>query len=292
MNLSGKHCVVVGATQGIGRAVAVKLAGLGADVTAVGRSVEGGSQTLESMRSAAVQVDGRYNFECVDLVKQASTSDLIARLHKGRDIDHLFVTAGKTPNGKHDITDEGLEAHFALQCLGRYRSTWELADKLSARGTVTVVCAPGQGSTAPLDDYEFLLPENRKKHGLLAAASRDSLFLDSVLWQLSKHNPQLVVHHLFPGGVATNIVANAGFPFPLPQLASVFMPYVATSAVEYANIPVYEALCSAEATEPGYYPKNQYGKVIQVKPWAQDETNRQNCVDYAQRRIREAIQRV
>ena len=286
--MAGKHCVVVGATQGIGQAVAVKLAGLGANVTAVGRSVEGGSRVLTLMRDAATQVEAKYNFERVDLVRQKDTSELIERLHKGPGIDHLFVTAGKTPNGKHSMTDEGLEAHFALQCLGRFRTTWELAPAMSSAGTITVVCAPGQGSTAPIDDYEFLLPDNRKRYGLLAAASRDSLFLDSVLMELARKHTNLVVQHLFPGGVSTDIVRNAGFPTPLPQLASIFMPYIATAPAEYANIPVYEALCS-NAT-PGFHAKNQYGQVIEVKPWARDENHRRNCVEYAQRRVREAIQ--
>ena len=244
------------------------------------------------MRDAATQVEGKYDFERVDLVQQKDTSELIERLHKGPAIDHLFVTAGKTPNGKHTMTEEGLEAHFALQCLGRFRTTWELAPVISRGGTVTVVCAPGQGSTAPLDDYEFLSEGNRKKYGMLAAASRDSVFLDSVLWQLSKKYPSLVVQHLFPGVVSTNLAKNAGFPTPIPQLAGLFMPYVATAAADYANIPVYEALCSEQAKSPGYYPKNQYGTIIKLKPWAQDESHRQNCVDYAQRRVREALQRV
>ncbi|MGH9901667.1 MAG: SDR family NAD(P)-dependent oxidoreductase, partial [Pyrinomonadaceae bacterium] len=45
--LDGKVCVVTGASRGLGRAMAVALAGAGADVAAVARSADAIEETAE-----------------------------------------------------------------------------------------------------------------------------------------------------------------------------------------------------------------------------------------------------
>lgn len=50
LDLSGRHALVGGGSQGIGRAAAIELAALGADVTLIGRDSERLDQTLATLR--------------------------------------------------------------------------------------------------------------------------------------------------------------------------------------------------------------------------------------------------
>ena len=62
-SLAGRHSVVCGSTQGIGRAIAEAFAAAGSSVTLVGRNEDG----LEQVRSALTDADGqRHRTLCVD----------------------------------------------------------------------------------------------------------------------------------------------------------------------------------------------------------------------------------
>ncbi|HTV85758.1 MAG TPA: SDR family oxidoreductase [Dyella sp.] len=65
LNLSGRHAVVCGASQGIGRATAIELAGLGADVTVLARSVDVLEELAQSLpRNHPAQ---RHDWRGVDM---------------------------------------------------------------------------------------------------------------------------------------------------------------------------------------------------------------------------------
>src|SRR5687767_10200451 len=55
IDLTGKRALVCGASQGIGRAVAVELAALGASVTVFGRNEKSLQQVVESLARGAKQ---------------------------------------------------------------------------------------------------------------------------------------------------------------------------------------------------------------------------------------------
>lgn len=295
VNLSGKNCLVVGATQGIGRAIALKLASMGANVTISGRSNDSGSKVIEAMRNKGTMEDQMHSFERVDLTSQSDSRRFLesttSKLAKSGGLDHLFLTAGKPPNGKQSLTADGIEAHFALQCLGRYSTALHFGKVINTGGSITAVCAPGGGSSMPLDDMEYLKPENKTKYGFIAAGGRDSLFVDSVLMQIALmlRSNNITVNHLFPGGVSTNASQTADLPFPVPLLGKIFGPYVLTSPTDYAVTPIYEALHPSGSSYGNFHPKNQYGSEVNMKSWVLDVKNREAVMDYAAKRVAETL---
>lgn len=75
MDLAGRSLIVTGATSGIGRAAALKLARCGARLTLVGRDAERGAQIQHEARALGAEV----RLELVDLTETGAMQELIER---------------------------------------------------------------------------------------------------------------------------------------------------------------------------------------------------------------------
>jgi 3-oxoacyl-[acyl-carrier protein] reductase len=94
--LANQVAVVTGAGRGIGQAIALKLAGSGADIVAVGRTAEFLEQTVDSVRKL-----GRKAWAvCADVADSASVEAAVAKILQdpGR-VDILVNNAGITRDG-------------------------------------------------------------------------------------------------------------------------------------------------------------------------------------------------
>lgn len=88
-SLAGKRILVTGASSGIGRAVAIACAGMGAQVIATGRDEERLGQTLEAL-GQMVSLD--HHGVCADLTLEADRERLVAEL--GGPIHGVVHSAG------------------------------------------------------------------------------------------------------------------------------------------------------------------------------------------------------
>jgi 3-oxoacyl-[acyl-carrier protein] reductase len=97
MNLAGRHALVCGASQGIGRACAIELAGLGASVTAMARRAE----VLEQLVEALPRIHGSQ--EHAFLVTEAGDTEGLRatarELTAGRAVHILVNNSGGPPPG-------------------------------------------------------------------------------------------------------------------------------------------------------------------------------------------------
>lgn len=97
LNLAGRHALVCGASQGIGRATAIELAALGADITLFARSAEQLRAVAESLpRKHAAQ---RHDWRSADMQDtarlQASTAEVVA----AHPVQILINNTGGPPGG-------------------------------------------------------------------------------------------------------------------------------------------------------------------------------------------------
>lgn len=67
LKLTGKTAVCSGATQGIGRGVALRYSQAGASVYVIGRSEQRGKAVLEELRQASSDAQAKFEFIQADL---------------------------------------------------------------------------------------------------------------------------------------------------------------------------------------------------------------------------------
>jgi len=130
--------LITGATSGIGRATAQKLAQTGVHVMVVGRNVERGEKTIAEIRAAG----GKADFISSDL-RDAESARALARkaveLGSGH-VDMLINNAGVFPFGPtHEVSEESFDDVYALNVKAPYFLVAELAPLMAQRGKGTIV---------------------------------------------------------------------------------------------------------------------------------------------------------
>lgn len=136
-DLSGRLAVVTGASDGIGRVIATRLAAAGADVVMPVRSEAKGEAAAAQVRAVAHRAD--VSTRRLDLSSLASVNALSAQLNaEGRPIDILVNNAGVMTPPTRQTTADGFELQFGTNHLGHVALTLGLLPLLeAARARVT-----------------------------------------------------------------------------------------------------------------------------------------------------------
>jgi NAD(P)-dependent dehydrogenase (short-subunit alcohol dehydrogenase family) len=132
-DLQDHRALVTGATAGIGRAIAIQLARMGADVVVHGRDAARASQVVEQIEGAG----GRARFVGADL---SDPADLERLVEEAGDVDVLVNNAGFSwfgPTAELDIAT--FDALFASDVRAPYFLVAALAPKMAARGKGSII---------------------------------------------------------------------------------------------------------------------------------------------------------
>lgn len=156
-NLEGKTILITGANSGIGKAAAVQLAALGANVILACRSRERGEKALleikEDTRSEKVTLMQ------VDLSSQASIRQFAAEfLARHARLDVLIHNAANFDQSLQSavLTADGVETIFATNHVGVFLLTHLLLDTLKASAPSRIITVASKGlSVYPFLDIEF-----------------------------------------------------------------------------------------------------------------------------------------
>ena len=166
--LKGKTVVLTGPTSGIGKEIAIGLAGLGASLVLGCRDVDRG-------RAAAIEIQHRTGGPELDVLAVDMSSrpsiDAFARavLERTKRLDVLInnagVSRGSEPRG---VTADGIEITFATNVLGYFLLTQALLPSLQRSAPARIVnVASTFASDLDLDDLMF---EKRPYEGMKAYA--------------------------------------------------------------------------------------------------------------------------
>jgi NAD(P)-dependent dehydrogenase (short-subunit alcohol dehydrogenase family) len=119
--MSGKTCLVTGATSGIGKEAAVRLAELGATVVIPARTAERGETAAEEIRRRAP--DARVEVMIADLSDLAQVARLAEEVLARRDRLDVLVNNAGVLKLRRELTADGLETTFAVNHLAPFLLT-------------------------------------------------------------------------------------------------------------------------------------------------------------------------
>ncbi|GEP34922.1 retinol dehydrogenase [Nocardioides szechwanensis] len=199
--------VITGASDGIGLESARQLAALGHRVVMVGRNPDKTRAAAASV--AAEHPDAVVETALADFASQASVRALAAELlERCERIDVLVNNAG-TVFEKRTVTDDGIEATFAVNHLGGFLLTELLLDRILASAPARIVLTSSTGhyqGTMDFDDLGF-----ESGYGIMRAYGRSKLANVLHTRELARrlHGTGVTVNCLHPGTVATSIWGGA-----------------------------------------------------------------------------------
>jgi short-subunit dehydrogenase len=193
--LRGSVAVVTGAAQGIGRALAVHLAGQGANLALADIDDARLEDTGRAARASGVQVS-THAFDIADAAAIAALPDLVLARHGRADL--LINNAGVAMIGTfEELALADLEWLFAINFWGVVRMTKAFLPILQRQPTAHIVNLSSV--------FGIIAPPGQSAYSASKFAVRG--FSEALRHELRDSTVTLSVVH--PGGIATGIAENA-----------------------------------------------------------------------------------
>jgi 3-oxoacyl-[acyl-carrier protein] reductase len=189
LGLSGKACVVTGASRGIGLATARLLAAEGASVLMVARGED-------ALRAAAAKLAGDVDALALDVTAAGAAEELLARRPR---VDVLVNNAGTSyAKPLAELADDDWERQWAINVMAPLRLTRAVAPQMAERGwgrIVNVCSSSGKRTSLTNAAYTVAKAAELSLTGVFAAeyAARG-----------------VAVNAVVPGAVATGLWTDPG----------------------------------------------------------------------------------
>jgi NAD(P)-dependent dehydrogenase (short-subunit alcohol dehydrogenase family) len=237
VDMTGKTCLITGGNSGIGKATALGLARMGANVVMVSRSKEKGEAALAEI----IAKSGNRNVELMlaDMSSQDSIRRLASDFKAGHGKLHLLVNNAGVYLTRRTTTVDGLESTFAINHLGPFLLTSLLLDLLKASVPSRIVNVTSDAHNGAKVHFEDLQGEKKFSGWQAYGQSKLAMILFTHELATRLDGTGVTVNSAHPGVVRTNFANNNGlvtFGFRLmrpffigPATAAKRILYVATS---------------------------------------------------------------
>lgn len=264
-SLDGKTILLTGASAGIGRVAAAKLATMGAEMVLVARD----RARLDAAVDEVKRLSGSQKVSSLvcDFASQAQIRRLAGEFRASHPRLDVLVNNAGSVSPSREVTEDGIERTFAVNHLGYFLLTNLLLDVLEKSAPARVVNVASIGhrqGTMDLDDPGF----EKGGYFIMKAYSRSKLGNVLFTRELARRleGKGVTVNALHPGAVATHIWSHAPwYTRPFIPLAKRFM----IPPEKGADIIVHLAASpDLEGKTGGYYERY---KLVPPSPLAQDD---------------------
>jgi NAD(P)-dependent dehydrogenase (short-subunit alcohol dehydrogenase family) len=240
--MSGKICMVTGATSSIGEVTARELARLGATVIVVGRNPGKSAVTVNRIK----QQTGNPNVEFVlaDLSSQREIRQLAQQFRSRYQYLHVLVNNAGAVFTKRQESVDGIEMTFAINYLGHFLLTNLLLDVLqaSAPSRIINVSADVQHHKVTKIDFDDL--QRKKKYRFWDVYMQTKLADWMFTYELAQwlKGTSVTANALHPGVLSSNLgMNNKGILILIWRLIKPLVNVVLTSPEKGAQTMIYLA---------------------------------------------------
>jgi NAD(P)-dependent dehydrogenase (short-subunit alcohol dehydrogenase family) len=206
--MTGKTCMITGASSGIGRATALALAAMRAQLILVCRDRGRGEDTVGEI--AARTGNRSVQLLLADLSSQASIRQLADTfLATGQPL-HVLVNNAGIVNLKRSLTVDGVESVFAVNHLAYFLLTLLLLDRLKASTPARIVNVASDAHRFSGINFDDLGGERRYRTMRTYGQSKLANILFTYELARRLEGTGVTVNCLHPGTVATGLGKNNG----------------------------------------------------------------------------------
>ncbi len=237
--MSGRTCLVTGATDGHGRAVADALADAGADLVLHGRNPE---KCTRVQHEIADRTGRKPEILLCDLMNREDVDRASEKFLASNRALHLLVNNAGLVNLHRQVNSEGLEQTFAVNYLAMFQLTLRLFERLRQSAPARVVNISSDSHKIARLDLDDLQLEHGYSVSQAYARSKLAIVYFSLELARRARGSGVSVNAVDPGPVASNIAANN--PGLLYSLARPMIRYLFPSAGRAART------CLLIATDP------------------------------------------
>ena len=250
MSMSGRICLITGATSGIGLVTARELAARGATVAIVGRNETRTRAAVEAIRQQTG--NSEVDYLLADLSSQAAIRGIADAFQRRYGALHVLVNDAGVMPWRREEAANGLEMTFAVNHLAPFLLTNLLLDTLRASAparVVTVASDAHMGASIPFDD----LQHKQGRYQWLKVYGQSKLANIMFTYALARRlaGSGVTANALHPGVVATGIYRSTNGLFN--SMTKAVMPIFALSPEKGAETPIYLASSPEVATMSGQY---------------------------------------
>jgi len=261
VDLSGRICLVTGASSGIGLATAAELAQRGAHVHLLCRNRERGA----SAQGAIVAATGnaRVFVDLVDLSDLESVRAFASSLAEEH-VDVLVHNAGVLP-AERIITRDGFELTFATHVAGPFLLTRLFEPRLRAGARVIFVSSGGMYTQRlSMEDLDW---SGRAYDGVVAYAQTKRMQVVVAELLAERSRAQISFHSMHPGWADTEAVRTS-----LPRFWRLLRHRLRTPA-EGADTVVWLATAASPGRESGLFWFDRTPRTTHLLPFTHESAD-------------------